>query len=69
MQKVYIVMVYLKHGEMGVELTGVSQEGYSTIEKAQEFCRDREDGQIIPISPMRFESMDCEYRIKEITII
>lgn len=69
MQKVYIVMVYLKHGEMGVELTGVSQEGYSTIEKAQEFCRDREDGQIIPTSPMRFESMDCEYRIKEITII
>ena len=69
MKKIYVVMVYLKHGEMGLELTGVSQEGYDSIEKAQEFCRNREDGNIIQVHPMRFESLDCEYRIKEISIV
>lgn len=68
MKRVYVIMVYLKHGNMGLELTGVSQEGYDSIEKAQEFCRNRENGEIIQIHPMRFEGLDCEYRIKEISI-
>ena len=69
MQKVYIVMVYLKHGEMGLELSAVSQEGYDTIEKAQNFCRNREDGATIQTAPLKFESLDYEYRIKEVTVV
>lgn len=34
----------------------------------EEFERT-EDGQIIQVHPMRFESLDCEYRIKEISIV
>lgn len=67
-KKVYVILVYLKHGEMGTELSAVSQEGYDSIEKAQNFCKNREDGQVIPINPMTFESLNYEYRIKEISI-
>lgn len=56
-QKIYVVVV---KGSLGH--TKVSQEGYTTLEAAQEFCRKRAD-RPEEISPYLFKSIVNKYEI------
>lgn len=67
MNKIYVIECYLKHNENYIECMGTSQEGYNTLEKAQAFCESRTGA--IKYGPMKYESLDYIYLIKEITII
>ena len=59
--KIYVVMVYTEKG-----LAKVSQEAYTTLTKAQEFCIDR--GRAIQINDFLFTTPDYWYIISEVTV-
>ena len=63
MDTIYVVMVIFKKDGA----TGISQEAYSSLGMAQEFCASREGAE--QCTPHLYESEYFTYLIKECTLI
>lgn len=62
MKHVYVVLVCSEYG-----MPKISQEAYSSLEKAQDFIRNRYD-QIMQVDDFNFKGCQYGYTIHELTL-
>lgn len=63
--KIYVILVL----DNKFDTSKISQEGYTTLEKAQEFCKTRENKNIIESNPYTYIGDRYNYYIIEVNII